>query len=114
MSPGLNSWRPKVSVHLRIRVAADRVTDLHRFLREAIPFYESPGGIRVHLLADSGDPSRFIEVIDYLDEDAYLADDERVRSDPAMADYLARWRALLTEPPEVETYRAVDIGAPTS
>jgi hypothetical protein len=45
--------RPEVTVHLRIRVARGREDDLRRFLREAIPFYESPGGIRVRLLGDT-------------------------------------------------------------
>ena len=100
--------RPAVSVHLRIRVARGRGNDLRRFLREAIPFYESPGGIRVRLLGDTSAPDRFIEVIDYASEQAYLADEERVKSDATMARYLARWRAILAEPPIVETYRDID------
>lgn len=101
-------WRPAVSVHLRICVEPGRTEELRSFLAEAIPFYESPGGIRVRLLGDTSAPDRFIEVIDYASEDAYLNDEERVKSDPTMAQYLARWRALLAEPPTVETYRDID------
>ena len=78
------------------------------FLREAIPFYESPGGIRVRLLADTGAPDRFVEIIEYASEHAYLEDEGRLKSDPTMARYLARWRALLAEPPIVEIYRDID------
>jgi len=81
---------------------------LRVFLREAIPFYESPGGIRVRLLGDTSAPDRFIEIIDYASEHAYMEDEERVKSNPTMAQYLARWRALLAEPPTVEIYRDVD------
>ena len=38
-------WRPAVSVQLRICVEPARVDELRSFLREAIPFYESTGGI---------------------------------------------------------------------
>jgi hypothetical protein len=100
--------RPAVSVHLRICIEPGRAGELRSFLREAIPFYESPGGIRVRLLGDAGAPDRFIEVIDYASEDAYLRDEERVKSDATMAQYLARWRALLAEPPIVEVYRDID------
>jgi hypothetical protein len=106
-SPGDRS-RPAVSVHLRIRVEGDRKDELRLFLREAIPFYESPGGIHVRLLGDTSAPDRFIEVIDYASEHAYAVDEERVRSDATMAAYLARWRAILAEPPTVETYREID------
>ncbi len=103
-----DSWRPAISVHLRIRVSPGRQSDLHEFLADAIPFYESPGGIRVRLLLDSSDPDRFIELIEYADEQTYREDDERVSSDPTMARYLARWRELLAEPPVVEVYGEVD------
>jgi hypothetical protein len=45
-------WRAAVFVHLRIRVAEDRQAEFRSFLGEAIPFYESPGGIRIRLLSD--------------------------------------------------------------
>ena len=103
-----DGWRPAVSVHLRICVEPGRVDELRSFLREAIPFYESPGGIRVRLLGDASASDRFIEVIDYASEDAYSSDEERVKSDATIAQYLARWRALLVEPPIVEVYRDIN------
>jgi len=105
-----NPWRPEISIHLRIRVFPGRLSDLHEFLAAAIPFYESPGGIRVRLLSDSRDPERFIELIEYVDEQTYREDDERVNSDRTMGQYLARWRELLAEPPAVEVYREVRPG----
>jgi len=96
---------PALSVHLRIRVTKDRQAEFREFLAEATPFYEAPGGIRIRLLADEVDPERFIEVVEYVDEGTYRQDDERVRSDPVMGQFLARWRLLLAEPPVVEIYR---------
>lgn len=94
-----------VELHLRGRVAAGRRENLVAFLAEAIPFYERPGGIRVRLLWDVTDPDRFVEAVEYIDQDAYDRDQVRVTEDHEMVEYLRRWRALLTGPPEVETYR---------
>lgn len=94
-----------VELHLRIRVREGGLEDLVGFLRRAVPFYESPGGIRVRLLQSGSDPSRLIEVVEYESEDAYRRDEERVASDPEMGRLLAEWRALLAEPPSVEVYR---------
>ncbi|MGA2805272.1 MAG: hypothetical protein ABSF89_12925 [Acidimicrobiales bacterium] len=98
-------WRATVCLHLRIRVATERQSEFRSFLREAIPFYEAPGGIRVRLLSKDTEPERFIEQIEYVDERTYQEDDERTRSDPTMAQFLAQWRSLLAEPPVVEIYR---------
>ena len=102
-------WRAGVFVHLRIRVAEDRQAEFRSVLGEAIPFYEFPGGIRVRLLSDDDDPERFIELVEYIDERTYRQDDDRVQSDPTMAEFLARWRSLLVEPPIVEVYHQADL-----
>ncbi|MBX9736132.1 MAG: antibiotic biosynthesis monooxygenase [Phycisphaerales bacterium] len=95
----------RVDLHLRCRVAAGKRDEFLAFLREAIPFYESPGGITVRLLQDMSDDHRFIELVLYNDQAAYECDQERIASDPTMMAYLARWRGLLAEPPVVEVYR---------
>jgi hypothetical protein len=94
-----------IELHLRGRAAPGRRAELVAFLREAIPFYERPGGIRVRLLWDVSDPDRFVEVVEYADQDTHDRDQLRVGGDATMHDHLQRWRALLAEPPEVETYR---------
>ncbi len=95
----------RVDLHLRCRVKLGRRGEFLAFLREAIPFYESPGGIEVRLLQDMHDDHRFIELVLYEDEAAYSLDQERVKGDPTMKAYLGRWRDLLAEPPVVEVYR---------
>lgn len=96
---------PAVSLHLRIRLATDQREPFFAFLREAISFYESPGGIRIELLVNSADDHRFIEIVHYATEIDYQRDQVRVAADPTMKQFLARWRAFLAEPPIVETYR---------
>ncbi len=99
--------RAEVELHLRLRVRPGGRGAFIAFLRGAVPFYESPGGITVRLLEDRGDPERFIEVVEYATERAYLDDQRRVEEDAEMKAYLAAWRELLAEPPGVEVYRAV-------
>ena len=99
-----------IELHLRGRAAAGRRGELVAFLAEAIPFYETPGGIRVRLLWDVTDEDRFIEVIEYADTAVHDRDQQRVEHDPQMREYLRRWRALLDGPPEVVTYR---VGTPS-
>jgi quinol monooxygenase YgiN len=98
-----------IELHLRGRAEPGRRAELVAFLREAIPFYERPGGIRVRLLWDVSDPDRFVEVVEYADQDAHDRDQLRVDGDAEMHDYLQRWRALLAEPPVVETYRVASV-----
>lgn len=95
---------PPVEIHLRIRVKPGGRDALHEFLREAIPYYEAPGGIAVRLLADRADDHRFIEIIEYASERAYSLDQHRVEHDPEMKALLGRWRSLLAEPSIVEVY----------
>lgn len=94
-----------IELHLRVQVKPDCLEAFRKFLLEAIPFYEQPGGIKVRLLEDSSDPTCFIELVEYTNEEIYHQDQLRVESDPTMQHYLERWRALLERPPEVEVYR---------
>jgi hypothetical protein len=51
------------------------------------------------------DPDRFIEVVQYADQQVHDRDQARVANDAEMQAYLRRWRALLAEAPQVQTYR---------
>lgn len=96
-----------IELHLRIRVRPGGRAALFAFLKEAVPYYESPGGITVRMFEDRTDPDRFIEVIAYESEDAYEVDQRRVEHDEEMKSYLARWRSLLAEPPVVGEFGVV-------
>lgn len=100
----------RVDLHLRVRVRQGERDAFLSFLREAIPYYESPGGIEIRLLEDHSDDHRFIELVLYETESDYLKDQARVENDPKMRSLLARWRELLAEPPIVETYHPLPRG----
>jgi quinol monooxygenase YgiN len=99
----------RVDLHLRVRVLPGKREEFLAFLREATPYYESPGGIEIQLLQALDDDHRFIELVLYDDASVYERDQARVASDPTMKQYLERWRAMLAEPPVVEVYRLTDI-----
>src|SRR6185436_19766586 len=94
-------------LHLCIRVAEEKEERLLAFLREAVPYYEQPGDIRIRLLRSRSDPRRFIEVVEYADRSAHDRDQIRVASEPRMRSFLERWHDLLDGPVEVETYEEV-------
>jgi len=94
-----------IDLHLRVHLLPGMRDAFFEFLADAVPYYESPGGITIRLLEDTADDHRFIEVVHYEDESIYWQDQERISHDPEMKRHLERWRALLAEPPIVETYR---------
>lgn len=88
-------------------MAESRRNELLEFLCQAIPVYESPGGIRVSLLQEASHAERFIERIEYRTEADFAADQHRVEHDPRSRELVERWRTILLEPPVVEVYRPV-------
>ncbi len=56
------------------------------------------------MLWDTADPDRFVEVIEYVDRATHDRDQQRVDTEPEMVEYLRRWRDLLAESAQVETY----------
>lgn len=98
----------RIEFHLRIQVKLDCLETFFDFLGDAIPFYEQPGGIRIRLLQNHIDPTRFIELVEYADEKTFQQDQHRVQTDPEMKGYLERWHRLLEREPEIEIYRPVD------
>jgi quinol monooxygenase YgiN len=99
----------RIDLHLRVRVKPGKRAEFLEFLRGAIPFYESPGGIEVRLLQDIADDDRFIELVLYSDLATYERDRRRVERDPEMRRYLDRWRSFLAEAPVVETYGLLEL-----
>lgn len=98
--PGQRRW----ILHLCIRVAEENEERLLAFLREAVPYYEQPGDIRVRLLRSRSDPRRLIEVVEYATRGVYDRDQVRVAGEPRMKSFLERWHDLLEGSVEVEVY----------
>lgn len=100
----MSGVRPYVVLHLGLHCQEPTGHDLTTYLRQAVPFYQSLSGVNVRLLRSLDRPGRFIEVIEYATNEAFRADAARVADDKQMQSFLAQWRELLTEPPEVEHF----------
>jgi len=81
---------------------------LLEFLARAVPIYEQAGGIRVNLLQDQNDPTRFIEQIEYASQTEFERDQIRVHENPIHKRLIEEWRELLSEPPVVEVWSELD------
>lgn len=81
--------------------------ELSVFLKQAIPFYESLPGVRVRLLRSVEHPDRYIEVIEYETIEAFESDEKRLSGDSRMQRFIKRWRTLLKDDVEVETYEDI-------
>lgn len=100
----MRSVRPHVVLHLQFHCRETSGQDLVKFLRRAVPFYQSVPGVNVRLLRSLDRPGRFVEIIEYATEEAFQADRVRLSDDSRMQSLLAEWRELLAEPPEVEHF----------
>jgi len=100
---------PGPIVSLVYRIPAARRAELLAFLRDAVPFYERPGGIRVGLYESADEPGLYLELVAYADEAAYAADQTRVERDAEMVATLDRFRAVVGGPTEVRRMRSVPL-----
>lgn len=100
----MNGFRPRVVLHLGFNCREPTGYALTAYLRQAVPFYQSLSGVNVRLLRSLDRPGRFTEIIEYTTEESFRADQIRVADDKRMQAFLAQWRRLLTEPPEVEHF----------
>jgi hypothetical protein len=100
----MNGVRPHFVLYLEFGCREPTGHDLTRYLRQAVPFYQSLPGVNVRLLRSLDRPGRFVEIIEYANDEAFRADKTRVSDDERMQSFLAEWRELLTEPPVVEHF----------
>ena len=99
-------------VALNYSVAPENREALFRFLEEAIPFYERPGGIRVKLYESADAPGTFLELVAYASKDVYEADQFRVANDPEYKRVLSEWHKFFEGKLQVSRLMPVDLKSP--
>ena len=80
---------------------------LASLLKSATPFYEAFGGVRVRLLQNVDDPTRFMQEIEYDTPEVIELNRQRFASDPRMQAYLRGWRSLFPGSIEIDVYQDV-------
>jgi hypothetical protein len=76
-------------------------------LKSAIPFYETFGGVRIRLLQNVDDPTRFVQEIEYDTPEVIELNRQRFASDPRVQAYLRSWRSLFPNAIEIDVYQDV-------
>jgi hypothetical protein len=80
---------------------------LTSLLKSAIPFYETFSGVRIRLLQNVDDPTRFVQEIEYDTPEVIELNRQRFASDPRVQAYLRSWRSLFPGAIEIDVYQDV-------
>lgn len=102
-----NDAKVRRILHFRFSVPAADPAQVVAMMKALAPFYEMFGGMRVRLLQNADDPSKFIQVIDYETPEAMEANRQQIASDPRVQGYLQAWRAMVPGAVELDVYRDV-------
>jgi uncharacterized protein YbaA (DUF1428 family) len=95
------------TLHLKFTVPAADPAQLSAMIKSAKPFYEFFGTMRVRLLQNVDDPTRFIQVIDYETDEAAETNRQRIASDPRLQGFIQAWRVMLPGAVEIDVYQEV-------
>lgn len=94
-SSPMNTSLFPVVLMLHISTPKGGQENLIRTLKQALPYYKQPGGIRVRLLNSIDRPDDYIEMIEYETEEGYLRDQQRVFHDAKMRELIDQWHLAL-------------------
>ena len=95
------------TLHLKFTLPGADPVQLSAMMNTAKPFYEFFGTMRVRLLQNVDDPTRFIQVIDYETDEAVELNRQRIASDPRLQGFIQAWRAMLPGAVEVDVFQEV-------
>jgi hypothetical protein len=101
-------------VVLNYSVAPDKRDALFRFMEKAIPFYESPGGIRVRLYESADSPGTFQELVAYASRKIYEEDQYRIENDPEYKRVLREWHGFFDGELKISRMMPVHLSLPDS
>src|ERR1700756_2220505 len=95
------------TLHLRFTMPSADPAQLSALIKAAKPFYEFFGTMRVHLLQNVDDPSRFIQVIDYETDETTEINRQRIAGDARFQGFLQAWRSMVPGAIEIDVYQVV-------
>jgi hypothetical protein len=98
---------PAALVVLIYKVPRNRRVGLLKFLGNAFPVYERPGGIHMSVFESVQERGLFVEIASYDTDRAYRQDQVRVDKDPEMKRILGRWQKFIDGRPQVLLVRNV-------
>jgi len=76
--------------------------------KSATPFLEMFGPVKIRLLQNADDKSRFVQLIEYETPKAVEQNRQRFASDPRLQTYLQAWRSFLPGAAEIDVFEEIE------
>jgi hypothetical protein len=95
------------TLHFRFSIPAADPAQLAAMIKASAPFYQMFGNMRMRLLQNVDDPSKFTQEIEYDAPEALEANRQKIASDPRVQMYLQAWRSMFPGAVEVDVFREV-------
>jgi hypothetical protein len=102
-----NDAKVRRTLHFRFTVPLADPSQIAAHMKALAPWYQLFGGMRVQLLQNVDDPTRFVQVMDYEAPEAMELSRQQFASDPNMQAYVQAWRAIMPGTMDVEIYSDV-------
>ena len=102
-----NEAKVRRTLHFRFTVALADPSQVVEQLKALAPWYELFGGVRVKLLQNADDPTRFVQIMEYEAPEAIELSRQQIASDPNVQAYLQAWRAMVAGTVDIDIYRDV-------
>jgi hypothetical protein len=96
------------TLQLRFTMPSGDSAQLVAMIKAAAPFYQMFGGnAQVRLLRNVDDPAKFVQIIDYVANEDWELNRQRIASDPRMQVYLQTWRTMFPGALEIDVFQEV-------
>jgi hypothetical protein len=94
-------------LHFRFTVALADPDQVVAQLKALAPWYELFGGMRIKVLQNVDDPTRFVQIMEYEAPEAVELSRQQIASDPNLQAYLQAWRAMVAGTVDIDIYKDV-------
>jgi hypothetical protein len=97
--------KAKRTLFFKVRTPSpDATALLATMMKNALPLYQSFGDAKVRLLRNVDDQTQFMQIIEYLTDQAFELNRQKLASDPMVQNYLRTWRAMFPGAVEIDVY----------
>ena len=76
-------------------------------MKNAAPMVRAFGDVRIRLLRNVDDPTRFLQVVEYQADQVIEQSRQKLASDPVTQNIVQAWRALFPGAVEIDVYEDV-------
>lgn len=95
-------------LHVKIKTPSpDAAKLVASMMKNAAPMYRAFGDVRIRLLRNVDDQTRFLQVIEYQADQAIEQGRQKLASDPITQNIVQAWRALFPGAVEIDVYEDV-------